>query len=147
VTLRIHWPNRDRTLRHSLHSLALFLAIAANLCARDEWFRGLDLEPRLSEASLVLVGRVLDVSETRVITGGKFETSFRQFKFAPLLVLKGVFSRDSLSLTSQDLGLQRFSDFAPLEVGQVCLLMLGRTREGYAVTGFSMSRSGDTASK
>ena len=44
------------------------------------------------------------VSETKIMMGGKVESPLLQFKFAPVLVLKGVFSRESLSLTSQDLG-------------------------------------------
>src|SRR5260370_18581264 len=66
-----------------------------NSSGDDEWFRGLDLEPALGEASLVLVGRVVDVSETKIVMGGKVESALLQFKFAPLLVLKGVFSRES----------------------------------------------------
>jgi len=48
--------------------------------ARDEWFRGLDLEPSLAEASLVLAGRVVDVSETGIMMGGKVETPLIQFQ-------------------------------------------------------------------
>jgi len=101
--------------------------------AHEEWFRGLDLEPALGEASLVMVARVVDVSETKIILGGKAETTLLQFKFAPVQVLKGVFSRESLSLTSQDLGIQNYADSAPIETGQLRLLMLGRSSQGYAI--------------
>ena len=50
-----------------------------------------------------------------------------------MLVLKGVFSRESLSLTSQDLGIESITDSAPIEPGQVRLLMLGRSSQGYAI--------------
>ena len=41
--------------------------------AREEWFRGLDLEPGVSEASLVLVARVAEVTETKLTLGGKVD--------------------------------------------------------------------------
>jgi len=125
----------SQLVRHaaSVHLLVLLLAGATKSSAHDEWFRGLDLEPALAEASLVLVGRVVDVSETKIMMGGKVESALLQFKFAPVLVLKGVFSRESLSLTSQDLGIQSFTDSAPIEPGQVRVLMLGRSSQGYAI--------------
>jgi HEAT repeat protein len=124
-----------RLVRHgaAVHLMVLLLAGALNSSARDEWFRALDLEPALGDASLVLVARVADVSETKIMMGGKSEGALVQFKFAPVLVLKGVFSRDSLSLTSQDLGIQGLGDSAAIEPGQIRLLMLGRTGQGYAV--------------
>ena len=122
-------------VRHGagVYLLVLLLAGATNSSAHDEWFRRLDLEPSLSEASLVLVARVVDVSETKIVMGGKVESALLQFKFAPVLVLKGVFSRESLSLTSQDLGIESITDSAPIEPGQVRLLMLGRSSQGYAI--------------
>jgi hypothetical protein len=113
--------------------LFVLLAWPAKSVAHDEWFRDLDLEPVLSEASLVLVGRVADVSSTVITTGGKGEFTLLQFKFVPVLTLKGVFSRESLSLTSADIGIQGISDAAPIETGQQRLLILGRSMEGYAV--------------
>lgn len=49
------------------HFRRAFLGLGrrSGLFAHDEWFRGLDLEPALGEASLVLVGRVVDASETK----------------------------------------------------------------------------------
>jgi HEAT repeat protein len=111
----------------------VLLAWPSESVAHDEWFRDLDLEPVLSEASLVLVGRVADVSSTVITTGGKGEFTLLQFKFVPVLTLKGVFSRESLSLTSADIGIQGISEAAPIETGQLRLLILGRSMEGYAV--------------
>jgi HEAT repeat protein len=65
--------------------------------------------------------------------GGKGESALLQYKFEPVLVLKGVFSRESLVLTSEDLGTQQFTDAAPIETGQLRLLMLGRSFAGYAM--------------
>jgi HEAT repeat protein len=101
--------------------------------AHDEWYRGLDLEPALADSSLVLVGRVTGVSETKLGVGGKGERSLLQYKFEPVLVLKGVFSRESLLLTSDDLGTQQFTDAAPIEPGQLRLLVLSRSFEGFAI--------------
>src|SRR5437660_521987 len=113
--------------------LSVLLAWPAKSIAHDEWFRGLDLEPALGEASLVLAGRVVDVSRTGITVGGKGERTLLQFKFGPVLTLKGVFSRESLSLTSDDIGIQGINDAAPLEPGQLRLLILARSSQGYAI--------------
>ena len=101
--------------------------------AHDEWYRGLDLESALADSGLVLVGRVTDVSETKLGVGGKGERSLLQYKFEPVSVLKGVFSRERLLLTSDDLGTQQFTDAAPIEPGQLRLLVLGHSFAGYAM--------------
>jgi hypothetical protein len=113
--------------------LLLFLVGPPRSLARDEWYRGLDLESALADCGLVLVGRVTDVSETKLGVGGKGESSLLQYKFEPVLALKGVFSRESLLLTSDDLGTQQFTDAAPIEPGQLRLLVLGRSFAGYTM--------------
>lgn len=113
--------------------LLLLLVGPPRSLAHDEWYRSLDLESALADSGLVLVGRVTDVSETKLGVGGKGERSLQQYKFEPVLVLKGVFSRESLLLTSEDLGTQQFTDAATLEPGQLRLLVLGRSFEGYAI--------------
>jgi len=138
---QLHRANHVRRRVPSLRSgqvvgaclLAWVLAGPTKSFAHDEWFRGLDLEPALAEASLVLVARVVGVSETKIAVGGKGERSLLQFEFEPVLPLKGVFSRESLSLTSDDLGIRGFSDSAAIEPGQFRLLMLGRSSEGYSI--------------
>src|SRR6266853_4289433 len=114
--------------------LLLFLAGPPRSLAHDEWYRGLDLESALADSGLVLVVRVTDVSETKLGVGGKGERSLLQYKFEPVLVLKGVFSRESLLLTSDDLGTQQFTDAAPIEPGQLRLLVLGHSFAGYAMS-------------
>ena len=125
----------NRPARPVVCSCLLFVLLVwpTKSVAHDEWFRDLDLEPALSEASLVLAGRVADVSSTVFTARGKGEFTLLQFKFVPVLTLKGVFSRESLSLTSADLGIQGISDAAPIQTGQLRLLILGRSMEGYAV--------------
>ncbi|HEY6291503.1 MAG TPA: HEAT repeat domain-containing protein [Terriglobia bacterium] len=132
VKLRLTRQYRRHLVRASV-LLFLLLTGVVGSPAHEEWFRGLDLEPALAEASLVMVARLLDVSQTRIIVGGKAETTLLQFKFTPVQVLKGVFSRESLSLTSQDLGIQGYRDSAPIKTGQLRLLMLGRSSQGYAI--------------
>lgn len=113
-----------------------FLAILQPrlVLARDEWFRGLDLEQAVSEASLVLVARVAEITETKLILGGKVEQSLQQFQFEPLQVLKGVFSRKVLLLSSNDLGGYQFGNVTrQIKTGQIRMLILGRSREGYAL--------------
>src|SRR6266576_1153238 len=113
--------------------LLLFLAGPPRSLAHDEWYRGLDLESALADSGLVLVVRVTDVSETKLGVGGKGERSLLQYKFEPVLVLKGVFSRESLLLTSDDLGTQQFTDAAPIEPRQFRLLVLERSFAGYSM--------------
>lgn len=117
----------------------LFLAVTAH--ARDEWFRHFHLEPAVTRADLVLVVRVAEVSETKIIHGGKGESTLVQFRFTPARTLKGLFTRDSLSLTSQDLALHAGTDLPA--VGQLRLLFLGRSGPGYAAShgGYNPSQS------
>ena len=113
----------------------LILAVSpAARAAREEWFRGFDLEQPLRNATLVMAARVEDVDEIKISSGGKGETMLLQFKFTPVHVLKGVFSRDSLTLNSADLGIWNFPEGQQITRGQLRLLSLGRTSEGYAVT-------------
>src|ERR1700722_10389588 len=131
---RLCTRNRQNIL--SATCLLFFFLVGPPRSLADEWYRGLDLESALADSSLVLVGRVTDVSETKIGVGGKGESSLLQYKFDPVLVLKGVFSRESLLLTSDDLGTQQFNgvtDAAPIEAGQLRLLMLGRSFAGYAM--------------
>src|ERR1700688_1042670 len=135
MTTRLCTRNRQNILIATCLLLFLLVGPPRSL-AHHEWYRGLDLECVLADSSLVLVGRVTDVSETKIGMGGKGELSLLQYKFEPVRVLKGVFSRDSLLLTSDDLGTQQFNgvtDAAPIEAGQLRLLMLGRSFAGYAM--------------
>src|SRR5437868_3362728 len=96
---------------------------------REEWYRGLDLEPA-ARADLILVARVEEIGEQKTVYGGKAERTTVQLTFKPLKTLKGVFTRDSLLLTTDDLG--GFDESTTLEKGQVRLLLLGRSGRGYA---------------
>lgn len=116
---------------------AILMLAAGPLAAREEWFRALDLEPALNDAALVVAARVKGVSETRLTVGGKGESALVQFSFTPVEVLKGVYSRDALSLTSIDLGGMRYGDLSGIQAGQLRLLILGRSSEGYSLESYA----------
>ena len=80
-----------------------------------------------------MAARVEQVEEIKISSGGKGETSLLQFQFTPVRVLKGVFSRDTLTLNSADLGIWNFKSNERMQRGEFRLLILGRTGEGYAV--------------
>src|SRR5262245_45137308 len=121
-------------MRHTKPTLlaVLFLGLFAAAGpgqAREEWFRGLDLEGAVGSADLILVVRVAEVGEAKIVSGGKAEISLQQFTFQPVRTLKGVFTRDTLQRTTDGPG--HFSDRVQLEAGQVRLLLLGRSGRGY----------------
>lgn len=114
----------------SLVTWACILTPAAY--SKSPWASELDLEPSLRSAALVMVVRVDDVSEVRVVYGGKGSETLYQYTFEPIRVLKGVYSRPQLQMTNTDL--QSYSNrFAPKDIqrGQQRLLLLGRSRVGY----------------
>src|SRR5262245_30954295 len=111
----------------------LILTLLAPTSASAKEPGPLDLEGALARADLVLVVRVVDVSEEKIVYGGKAERSTQQFRFGPVRTLKGIFAREALLLTSDDLGTDRFAEgAAPIERGQLRLLVLGRRGPGYA---------------
>jgi HEAT repeat protein len=92
----------------------------------------LDLEDAIALAELVLAVRLVDMTEAKIVYGGKTEVITQQFRFEPVRTLKGIFARDSLLLTGQDLGISQFGETADrLGRGQVLLLLLGRQGPGY----------------
>lgn len=92
----------------------------------------LDLEDSVLSAELILVVRLVDVTESRVVHGGKQEVVTQQYRFEPVRTLKGVYARDALLMTDQDLRLyQLASDGTSIERGQLLLLLLGRSGPGW----------------
>jgi HEAT repeat protein len=118
-----------RLKRAMIGVLLVALLGSGSARAREEWYRGLDLEPA-TRADLILVARVAEIGEQKTVYGGKAERTTVQLKFEPLRTLKGVFTRDTLMLTTDDLG--GFDESSSLEKGQVRLLLLGRSGRGYA---------------
>jgi HEAT repeat protein len=103
--------------------------VTAAAQAKEEWYQRLDLEPAVAHADLILVARVTEVGEVKTVHGGKQERVTQQLTFAPLRTLKGVFSRDRLLLTTDDLG--NFDEPVAAERGELRLLLLGRSGRGY----------------
>jgi HEAT repeat protein len=92
----------------------------------------LDLEDAVAQAELIIVVRLVEMTEAKIVHGGKSESITQQFRFEPVRTLKGVFARDALLLTGEDLGIYRFVDGeSGLERGQLLLLLLGRQGPGY----------------
>ncbi len=92
----------------------------------------LDLEPAVAQAELILAARLVDVTETTIVHGGQNAQVTQQFRFEPVRVLKGLFARDALLMTGQDLGIYRFAEGSDrLERGQLLLVLLGRQGANY----------------
>jgi len=92
----------------------------------------LDLEPAVAQAELILAVRLVDVSETKIVHGGRNIEITEQYRFEPVRVLKGIFARESLLLTGQDLGIYRFAESSDrLNRGQLMLVLLGRQGQSY----------------
>jgi HEAT repeat protein len=92
----------------------------------------LDLETAVVQAELILTVRLVDVTETKIVHGGRNVEITEQFRFEPVRVLKGIFARESLLMTGQDLGIYRFAESSDrLARGQLMLVLLGRQGANY----------------
>ena len=92
----------------------------------------LELEPAVAQAELILAVRLVDVTETKIVHGGRDVQVTEQYRFEPVRVLKGIFARESLLLTGQDLGIYRFANGSErLPRGQLMLVLLGRQGQNY----------------
>lgn len=120
------------------HRLA-WVGLVAGLCigapagfANNGTIEDLDLEPWLRAAGLVIAVRVDEREELPVVTGGKVYAPRYQYTFAPIRVLKGVYSRPQLLLASGDLG-SYSAHFDPRDIrpGERRLLMLRRSPVGF----------------
>ena len=100
----------------------------------------LDLEPLLRAAALVIAVRVDEREALPVVTGGKVYAPRYQYTFAPIRVLKGVYSRPQLLLGSGDLG-SYSAHFDPTDIrrGERRLLMLRRSTVGYGAFAHELS--------
>ncbi len=92
----------------------------------------LELEPAVAQAELILAVRLVDVTETKIVHGGRDVQVTEQYRFEPVRVLKGIFAREALLLTGQDLGIYRFAGGSErLPRGQLMLVLLGRQGQNY----------------
>jgi HEAT repeat protein len=100
--------------------------------ARVERTDVLDLEPAVAQAELILAVRLVDMTETKIVHGGRNVQITEQFRFEPVRVLKGIFASESLLLTGQDLGIYRFAESSDrLARGELMLVLLGRQGQNY----------------
>jgi hypothetical protein len=109
----------------------LLLTLLSHAAPREEWFRNFSLENAVATSDLILAAQVTDVTEIKLLRGGKGESSMYQYKFKPVRVLKGVFARDELSMGSGDLGLYRMEQMKAIKQGAFLLIFLGRSDIGY----------------
>ena len=112
--------------------LAMPSPFAAPPAARVNRTDVLDLELAVTQAELILAVRLVDVTETKIVHGGRDVQITEQYRFEPVQVLKGIFARESLLLTGQDLGIYRFAGGSErLPRGQLMLVLLGRQGQNY----------------
>ena len=105
-----------------------FSAVAGRLNRPDI----LDLEPAVAQAELIVAVRLVDVTETKIVHGGRDVRITEQFRFEPVRVLKGIFAHESLLMTGEDLGIYRFAESSDrLARGQLMLILLGRQGQNY----------------
>ncbi len=92
----------------------------------------LDLEVAVAQAELVVAVRLVEMTESKIVHGGRTETVTQQYRFEPVRVLKGIFARESLLMTGEDLGIYRFAASGErLDRGQLLLVLLGRQGEAF----------------
>ena len=112
--------------------LAGAFMLAPPVHGKSPWVSEYDLEPSLRSAALVVAVRVESVSPVRVVYGGKSTQTIYQYTFTPTRVLKGVYSRPELLMTSTDLQPYTYGfDPGDIQRGQQRLLILGRSNVGY----------------
>lgn len=111
------------------------LPLAEQLVATSQRFGSvpqLDLEAAVTQADLILVVKLADVTESKIVYGGKREAVTVQYRLEPVQVLKGVFAREALLLTDGDLRIGQFADAqSQMSVGDLFLVLLGRQGPGF----------------
>jgi hypothetical protein len=90
----------------------------------------LDLESSLQRADLVVAAKLVEVTESRVVEGGRNVQVIQQYRFEPVRILKGIFARDALLMTGTDLGVYQYAAAGErLQPGQLLLILLARQGE------------------
>ena len=109
------------------------LASAVSAAApRTEWFRGLRLEAATANSNLILAAEIVDVSPIEMNFGGKMgRITNHQYRVKSVLVLKGIFARQEMTLTDSDLGIYGENETTEFKKGSLILLFLGRSDVGY----------------
>lgn len=91
-----------------------------------DWHRDWKVKQGVAKAQVIMVARVTHVGKVKVVEGAKTNQYFREFRFQPLEVIKGVYSRAELTMSDRDLGCGSATGFDAADVreGQVRLLLL-----------------------
>lgn len=112
--------------RRRLAALFLTVALACRGAVAQEEFSAWNLETSIGQAHLILVARVATISRLTIVEGAKTDLAFREYRFQPVLRLKGLFQRDQLSMTAADLGCpaEHAESDCPLKEGEYRLLIL-----------------------
>lgn len=100
-----------------------------NLASRPDV---LDLESSLRRADLVVAAKLVEITDSRVVQGGRNVQVTQQYRFEPIRIIKGIFARDALLMTGTDLGVYQFAAAGErLQPGQVLLILLARQGEHF----------------
>ncbi len=100
-----------------------------NLASRPDV---LDIESSLQRADLVVAAKLAEITESRVVQGGRNVQVIQQFRFEPVRIIKGIFARGALLLTGNDLGVYQFATAGErLQPGQTLLILLARQGQGF----------------
>jgi len=110
----------------------VLLFVTGSAIGKEQLLSEFDLEQSLTSAALVMAVRVDEVRPVRVIHGGKGSQTIHQYTFTPTRVLKGVYSRAALQMTSADLQPYSYNfDPGAIQAGEHRLLILGRSNVGF----------------
>ncbi len=126
-------PGSAQDLEQQFNPVAgapIFGRPAFNLASRPDV---LDLESSLQRADLVVAAKLVEVTESKVVQGGRNVQITHQYRFEPIRVIKGIFARDALLMTGNDLGVYQFAAAGDrLQPGQTLLILLARQGQGFA---------------
>ena len=127
------------TLGICILSLLLGTAIHAQDSAEPfaNWHQGWKVRSTVSNAQVVIVVRVTHVGKVKVVEGAKTNRYFREYRFQPMKTLKGVYARDELTMSDQDLGCRSATgiDAKDIKEGQLRLLSLSQSNPLGSVNG------------
>jgi hypothetical protein len=102
---------------------------AFNLASRPDV---LDLESALQRADLVVAAKLVEITESRVVQGGRNVQVTQQYRLEPVRIIKGIFARDALLMTGTDLGVYQFAAAGErLQPGQILLILLARQGQNF----------------
>lgn len=93
------------------------------------WHRNWNVKRGVADAQVIMAARVTHVGKIKVVEGAKTNQYFREYKFQPLKILKGVYSRDELTMSAADLGCRSAIsvDAKDIQEDQIRILLLSQS--------------------